>query len=76
MQMEWQQYIEHNPEIMFGKPVVKGTRIPVALILEKLGYGLSMEELLHAYPRLTLEAIHASLLYAADNATHEKVMAI
>lgn len=74
--MDWQAHIEHNPEIMFGKPVIKGTRIPVALILEKLGHGTSEEELLRAYPRLTLEAIRASLLYAADNATHEKVMAI
>lgn len=73
--MEWQAYIENNPEIMFGKPVIKGTRIPVALILEKLGHGISEDDLLKAYPRLTLEAIRAGLLYAADNATHEKVMA-
>jgi uncharacterized protein (DUF433 family) len=36
--MEWQAYIENNPEIMFGKPVIKGTIIPVALILEKLAH--------------------------------------
>jgi len=54
--------------------VIKGTRIPVALILEKLGHGISEEELLKAYPRLSVEAIRAALLYAADNATHEKVM--
>jgi uncharacterized protein (DUF433 family) len=65
--MEWQQLIEHNPEIMLGKPVIKGTRIPVNLILEKLGHGISKEEILLAYPRLTLNAIHACLLYAAGN---------
>lgn len=72
--MDWNAYIEHNPEVMFGKPVIKGTRIPVALILEKLGHGISEEELLKAYPRLSVEAIRAALLYAADNATHENVM--
>jgi uncharacterized protein (DUF433 family) len=65
--MEWQAYIENNPEIMFGKPVIKGTRIPVALILEKLAHGMSEEDLLKAYPRLTIDGIRASLLYAVDN---------
>ncbi len=74
--MDWKVLIEHNPEIMFGKPVIKGTRIPVALILEKLGNGISEIDLLKSYPRLTIEAIRACLLYAADNATHEKVMAL
>jgi uncharacterized protein (DUF433 family) len=68
--MEWEAYIEHNPDIMFGKPVIKGTRIPVALILEKLGHGILEEAILRSYPKLTIEAIRASLLYAADNATH------
>ncbi len=48
-----------------GKPVVKGTRIPVDLILRKLGEGASEDDLLDAYPRLTLEDIRAALHYAA-----------
>jgi uncharacterized protein (DUF433 family) len=74
--MNWQQYIENNPEIMFGKPVIKDTRIPVALILEKLGHGMTHDELLKAYPRLNIESIRACLFYAAENATYEKVLAI
>lgn len=57
--------IEINPKVMMGKPVVKGTRIPVDLILRKLGEGASEDDLLDAYPRLTLEDIRAALHYAA-----------
>ncbi len=53
--------IEINPKVMMGKPVVKGTRIPVDLILRKLGEGASEDDLLDAYPRLTLEDIRAAL---------------
>jgi uncharacterized protein (DUF433 family) len=74
--MDWQTYIVSNPEIMFGKPVIRDTRIPVAMILEKLGNGISEDELLKAYPRLSVEAIRACLLYAAQNATYEQVIAI
>lgn len=57
--------IEINPKVMMGKPVVKGTRIPVDLILRKLGEGASEDDLLDAYPLLTLEDIRAALHYAA-----------
>lgn len=65
--MNWADYIVSNPEVLFGKPVVKGTRIPVDLLLEKLGAGETMEQLLKSYPVLTLETIQACLLFAADN---------
>ncbi|HEY7125061.1 MAG TPA: DUF433 domain-containing protein [Ktedonobacterales bacterium] len=55
-----------DPEIMVGKPTIKGTRLTVELILEQLGAGHTNEELLEDYPRLTLEGIHAALFYAAD----------
>lgn len=55
-----------DPEIMMGKPTIKGTRLTVELILEQLASGLTIEELLDAYPRLTLEGIRAALAYAAD----------
>ena len=58
--------IETKPEVMLGKPVIKGTRIPVDLIVRKLGEGASFEDLLDGYPNLTREAIQASLIYAAD----------
>jgi uncharacterized protein (DUF433 family) len=50
-------YIESNPNVMLGKPVIRGTRIPVELILDKLAAGQTKEELLIDYPRLTHEAI-------------------
>lgn len=59
-------FIESNPDIMLGKPVIKGTRIPVELILEKLAAGQSESDLLNDYPRLTKEAIQAALAFAAE----------
>ena len=58
--------IETKPEVMLGKPVIKGTRLPVALIVRKLGEGASYEDLLDGYPNLSREAIQAALIYAAD----------
>jgi uncharacterized protein (DUF433 family) len=52
--------IEMNPDIMNGKPVVRGTRVPVELVLRKLGAGTSPEAILADHPRLTLEDIHAA----------------
>jgi len=56
--------IEVNPEVMVGKPVVKGTRIPVELILKMLSQGISVEEILEEYPHLTKEDVQACLAYA------------
>ena len=57
--------IEINPAVMLGKPVIKGTRIPVYLILENLEAGETVEQLLDAYPRLTREDIQAAIAYSA-----------
>jgi uncharacterized protein (DUF433 family) len=58
--------IEINPGIMDCKPVVRGTRIPVALVLRKLGAGMSPEAILTDRPRLTREDIGAAQAFAAD----------
>lgn len=63
--------IELHPGIMMGKPVVAGTRITVELILEKLGAGETVEDLLAAHPRLTHEAIRAALSFAARSLRNE-----
>jgi uncharacterized protein (DUF433 family) len=55
-----------NPKIMMGKPVIKGTRITVELILEKLSSGESVDQILDEHPRLTREAIQASCAFAAE----------
>jgi uncharacterized protein (DUF433 family) len=66
--------ITMDPKIMLGKPVIRGTRITVELILRKLGEGASERELLDAYPQLTPEDIHAAMTYAADVLAHEEVV--
>jgi uncharacterized protein (DUF433 family) len=59
--------IEINPKVMMGKPVIRGTRLTVELILRKLSEGANEEELLDAYPRLTREDIQAVIRYAANS---------
>ena len=56
--------IEANPDVMLGKPVIRGTRIPVELLLRKLSEGASEADLLDAYPRLTRNDIQAAIRYA------------
>jgi len=58
--------IEISPRIMLGKPVIRGTRIPVELILRKLGEGATEADLCDAYPGLTAADIRAAVAYAAD----------
>lgn len=72
--MELQERIEINPAVMLGKPVIRGTRIPVELVIRKLGEGATEEDLLDAYPRLTREDIQAALVYAADTLAHETIL--
>lgn len=68
------QRIEINPGIMGGKPVVRGTRIPVELILRKLGIGMAPEEILADHPKLTLDDIRAAQGFAADYLANEEVV--
>jgi len=70
------QRIEMNPHVMLGKPVIRGTRIPVELILRKLSEGASEADLIDAYPRLTREDIQAAMRYAADTIAHEEIVFI
>ncbi len=68
--------IEVNPKIMMGKPVVKGTRLTVELILKSLAAGETNENLLASHPRLTIEAIAAALEFAADALKGENIYPI
>jgi uncharacterized protein (DUF433 family) len=68
--------IEINPRVMLGKAVIRGTRIPVELILRKLSEGASEGDLLDAYPNLAREDIQAAMRYAADTIAHEEVVFI
>jgi uncharacterized protein (DUF433 family) len=55
-----------DPNVMFGKPVIRGTRIPVELILRKLGDGMTDEQILTHHPHLTVDDIRAAATFAAD----------
>ena len=66
--------IEINPDVMLGKPVIRGTRIPVELILQKLSEGATEAYLLDDYPRPANEDIKAALGFAADSIAHETVI--
>jgi len=66
--------IEINPKVMMGKPVIRGTRLTVELILRKLSEGASEKDLMEAYPKLTREDIKAAIRYAADTLAHEEVV--
>jgi uncharacterized protein (DUF433 family) len=73
--MATNERIEINPKIMLWKPVIRGTRIPVELVLRKLGEGATEADLLDAYPNLTREDLRAAMLFAADAVAHEETAA-
>lgn len=66
--------IERNPDIMFGKPVIKGTRITVELILRKLSAGKTFAEILATHPHLTIEDLYAAAAFAADYLAQEEII--
>ncbi len=66
--------IEINPAVMMGKPVIRGTRITVELILRKLAEGASEAELLEDYPHLKPEDVRAAIAYGAASVAHEEVV--
>jgi uncharacterized protein (DUF433 family) len=72
--MDYKKYIVRDPDIMLGKPVIKGTRVTVELIMRKLAGGYSLENLLVSYPHITKEQILAAFEYAADIIANEEII--
>jgi len=68
------QRIEINPKVMAGKPVIKGTRIPVDVIVRQLSQGMTEKEILEDYPNLKKEDIRAALVYAAELIEGEDIL--
>jgi uncharacterized protein (DUF433 family) len=66
--------IERNPAIMLGKPVIKGTRITVELLVRKLADGFTVEDVLTMYPHLDRAQVLAALAYAADKIANEVII--
>lgn len=73
--MAWQEHITVDPAIVHGKACIRGTRIPVAVVLANLAAGLSADAIIKSYPSLTPEAIQAALAYAAELA-EERVLSL
>jgi uncharacterized protein (DUF433 family) len=74
--MDWREYIHSDPEILLGKPVVKGTRLTVDFILDLFAAGWKEEEVLENYPTLTPEALQAVFAFAAECLREESLYPI
>jgi uncharacterized protein (DUF433 family) len=71
--MTWQEHISIDPKVLVGKPVVRGTRLAVELIIDLLGKGWTQEQILDSYPNLTAEDVRACLAYASEVLHAERV---
>ncbi len=69
--MNWREYIVSTPDVLHGKPRIRGTRIPVSLILGYLAAGYTIEEIINEFPDLNKEQIEACLDYARELAEFE-----
>ncbi|GAB4046334.1 DUF433 domain-containing protein [Spirosoma litoris] len=63
--MNWQDYIHSDESVLLGKPVIKGTRLSVEFLLERLADGWNEQDLLDNYPRLTKQALQAVFAYVS-----------
>lgn len=75
MKADWKKRIEINPDIMGGKPVIKGTRVPVEVIVGSLAGGMAIEEVCKEY-RIKVEDVRAALAYAAETLSEEHLIAV
>lgn len=71
--MNWDERIEVQPGVMLGKPVIKGTRITVELILERLQAGETVEQISNSLRNINIEDVHAAIEYAIESVKREKV---
>jgi uncharacterized protein (DUF433 family) len=72
--VDYKERITASASVMLGKPVIRGTRVTVALLLGKLSEGVTIQELLEAYPHLAKEDILAALSYSADVISREELI--
>jgi len=73
MSVDWKRHVVSDPEVLRGKPCLKGTRIPVGLVLGYLANGKTVEDIVSEFPDLTTDQIAACLDYARELAEFETV---
>lgn len=71
--MDWRARIESKPDVVHGRPCIKGTRIPVSVILDNLADGLAAEQIVTSYPALSVDDVRAAISYAAELARERLV---
>jgi uncharacterized protein (DUF433 family) len=64
--INWKNFVTSDPKIHHGEPCIKGTRVPVAILVGSVADGMTIEEVVKEYPQITSEAVRAALAYAAD----------
>ena len=74
--MHWRERITIDPDILVGKPVIKGTRISVELVIDLLGRGYTSQQILEQYDHITAEDLQACLAYAGEILKAERVYAL
>lgn len=74
--MNWKEHIVVNPDVLAGKPIIKGTRISVELLLDWFASGWSYDDILRAYPHLTREQVQAAMAFAAEFFKEARLVAI
>ena len=74
MKKELLDRIVINPKVMVGKPIIKGTRIPIDMIVKLVAQGMTIEEILEDYPKLSKEDVKAALLYSAEVVGGESIL--
>ena len=74
--MDWHEHITIDPNILVGKPIIKGTRISVEFIIDLLARGWTIDQILKEYDHLTRDDIHACLAYAGELVKEEKVYSL
>jgi uncharacterized protein (DUF433 family) len=74
--MDWRERITVDPQILVGKPIIKGTRISVEFVIDLLAHGWTTDQILQEYDHLTLEDVRACLAYAGELVKEEKVYSL
>lgn len=74
--MDWRTRIAVDPAVLVGKPVIRGTRVAVELVVDLLGRGYTPQQVIEQYPHITAEDVQACLAYASEVLRSEKVYSV